>query len=166
MSGKDFNRPAYQGLVKKLKPGDTLVVKSIDRLGRDYEEIIDQWRYITKEIKASIVVIDIPLLDTRQKHRDLTGAFVADLVLQILSYVAETEREFNRQRQAEGIAAAMAKGVKFGRPRKKIPRNFEMLAAQWEHKQLTIEEVLKRTGLKQTTFFKLLREYRNKKKPS
>ncbi len=112
-SGKDFNRPIYQRLVASLRPGDVLVIKSIDRLGRNYDEIIEQWRILTKEKKASIVVIDMPLLDTRTKH-DLTGTLVADLVLQLLSYVAETERRFIKQRQAEGIAAAKARGVKFG----------------------------------------------------
>ena len=112
-SGKDFNRPSYLKLLSTLRPGDVLVVKSIDRLGRDYEEIIEQWRIITKERQVAIVVLDMPLLDTRQKDRDLTGIFIADLVLQILSYVAQTEREFNRQRQSEGIAAAKAKGVMY-----------------------------------------------------
>jgi DNA invertase Pin-like site-specific DNA recombinase len=114
LSGKDFNRPEYLCLIKELKPGDTLVIKSIDRLGRDYEEILNEWRIITKELQSMIVVLDMPLLDTRQKDRDLTGAFVADLVLQTLSYVAETERSFNLQRQAEGIAAAKVRGLNSG----------------------------------------------------
>ncbi|MBR1396378.1 MAG: recombinase family protein, partial [Selenomonadaceae bacterium] len=112
-SGKHFNRPAYQRLLQKLKPNDTLVIKSIDRFGRNYAEILEQWRIITKEKQVSIVVLDMPLLDTRQRH-DLIGTFITDLTLQILSYVAQTEREFNHQRQAEGIAAAKARGVKFG----------------------------------------------------
>jgi DNA invertase Pin-like site-specific DNA recombinase len=115
-SGKDFNRPGYRRMLRKLKPGDTLYIKSIDRLGRDYEEILEQWRTITKKKQAAIYVLDMPLLDTRQRHAgDLTSAFVADLVLQILAYVAQTEREFIRQRQAEGIAAAKERGVQFGR---------------------------------------------------
>ena len=114
-SGKDFDRPVYLRLLKKLRPGDVLFVKSIDRLGRNYNEILEQWRVITKEKEAAIVVLDMPLLDTRS-NRDLTGTLIADIVLQLLSYVAQTEREFIRQRQAEGIAAAKARGVKFGRP--------------------------------------------------
>ena len=124
-SGKDFQRKAYRKLLRKLKPGDTLVIKSIDRLGRDYSEILDQWRIITKEKQTAVVVLDIPLLDTRQKGRDLTGTFIADLVLQILSYVAQQEREFIRQRQVEGIAAAKVRGVKFGRPRIERPEMFQ-----------------------------------------
>ena len=112
-SGKDFNRPAYRKIIKKLKPGDLLIIKSIDRLGRNYEEILEQWRHITKEIQADIRVLDMPLLDT-SNHRDLTGTLIADIVLQLLSYVAQSERENIRQRQAEGIAAAKARGVKFG----------------------------------------------------
>ena len=118
-SGKDFNRPKYQELIQRLQPNDVLVVKSIDRLGRNYEDILEQWRVITKEKQAAIVVIDMPLLDTRQ-GKDLTGTLIADIVLQLLSYVAETERNFIRQRQAEGIAAAKARGQRFGRP-KKVP---------------------------------------------
>ena len=115
-SGKDFNRPMYLRMLENFQTGDTLIIKSIDRLGRNYEEIMEQWRVITKELRVNIAVLDMPLLDTRQKERDLTGVFIADLVLQILSYVAQTEREFNRQRQAEGIAAARARGVRLGRP--------------------------------------------------
>ncbi len=122
-SGKDFDRRSYQRLLRKLKDGDTLVIKSIDRLGRNYEEILEQWRIITKEKSAAIVVLDMPLLDTR-RNRDLTGTLIADIVLQLLSYVAQTEREFIHQRQAEGIAAAKARGVKFGRPRKALPEGF------------------------------------------
>ena len=138
-SGKDFNRPAYQRLMKKLRPGDVLYIHSIDRLGRNYDEIIDQWRYITKERRADIVILDMPLLDTRKKDQDLTGAFIADLVLQILSYVAQTERENIRKRQAEGIAAAKQKGVRFGRP-EKIPPNILMrFAAPGERGKLAGE---------------------------
>ena len=126
-SGKDFNRPQYQKLIRKLKKGDTLVIKSIDRLGRNYDEIIEQWRIITKEKEAAIVVLDMPLLDTRQ-GRDLTGTLIADIVLQLLSYVAQTEREFIKRRQAEGIAAAKAKGVKFGaRPMPK-PESYQFFS--------------------------------------
>jgi DNA invertase Pin-like site-specific DNA recombinase len=152
MSGKSFNRPLYQGLLKKIKPGDTLVIKSIDRLGRDYEEIIEQWRYITKTLDANIVVIDLPLLDTRQKERDLTGAFVAGLVLQILSYVAETERLFNLQRQAEGIAAAKAKGAKFGRKPKKRPADFNEVFSLWKSEKTSARESARKLGISHTTF--------------
>ena len=132
-SGKDFDRRSYQRLLRKLKDGDTLVIKSIDRLGRNYEEILEQWRIITKEKSAAIVVLDMPLLDTR-RNRDLTGTLIADIVLQLLSYVAQTEREFIHQRQAEGIAAAKARGVKFGRPRKVLPEGFgEVKAASCPH---------------------------------
>ena len=129
LSGKDFDRPQYQRLLRRLKQGDILVVQSIDRLGRNYEEILNQWRIITKEKQANIVVLDMPLLDTRQTGRDLTGTFVADLVLQILSYVAQAERENIRQRQKEGIAAAKLRGVPFGRPRKPLPEGFAYVEA-------------------------------------
>lgn len=154
LSGKDFNRPCYQRLLKKLKPGDLLVLKSIDRLGRNYEEILNQWRKITKEIRADIVVLDMPLLDTRQTGRDLTGTFVADLVLQILSYVAQTERENIRQRQAEGIAAARGRGVKFGRPRKEIPKQFYQLKEEWEEKKISSREAASHLGIAQDTFLR------------
>jgi len=152
MSGKDFNRPSYQALIKKLRPGDIFVIKSIDRLGRDYAEIIEQWRFITREREAAIVVIDMPLLDTRQKHRDLTASFIADIVLQILSYVAETERDFNRQRQAEGIAAAKAKGVKFGKQPKKRPALLDDLRLQWLCGKISSREAGRRLGISHTTF--------------
>ncbi len=126
-SGKDFLRPSYQRLMRKLKPADVVVIKSIDRLERNYDEILEQWRIITREKKAAIVVLDMPLLDTRQKDRDLTGVFISDLVLQILSYVAQTERENIHKRQAEGIAAAKARGVHMGRPKIAIPTNFEKI---------------------------------------
>lgn len=129
-SGKDFNRPLYHRLVKRLKPGDTLVLKSIDRLGRNYDEILEQWRYLTKEKQVGIVVLDMPLLDTRQ-GRDLTGVLIADIVLQLLSYVAQTERENIRQRQAEGIAAALARGVHFGRIAKEKPPEYEAIRAAY-----------------------------------
>ena len=137
VSGKDFNRPLYQQLVKKLRPEDVLVVKSIDRLGRNYDEILEQWGVITKKRKAAIVVLDMPLLDTRQ-GRDLTGTLISDIVLQLLSYVAQSERENIRQRQAEGIAAAKAKGVRFGPDRRVLPDNFEELRQAWRNKQMTL----------------------------
>ena len=151
-SGKDFNRPAYLGMLKKLKPDDTLVVKSIDRLGRDYDEILEQWRVITKEKQAAIVVLDIPLLDTRQKERDLTGTFIADLVLQILSYVAQTEREFIRQRQAEGILAAKERGVKFGRPSLERPALFDEVREMWKHQEISAREAGRQLGVNRMTF--------------
>ena len=132
-SGKDFNRPNYQRLIRKLKPGDVLFILSIDRLGRNYEEIQNQWRILTKEKGVDIVVLDMPLLDTRQ-GKDLMGTFIADLVLQILSFVAQSERENIRKRQAEGIAAAKAKGVRFGRPEIAMPDNFGEIVRRWEKK--------------------------------
>lgn len=158
LSGKDFNRPQYLRLIRKIKPGDILVVKSIDCLGRNYEEILDQWRLITKEKRADIVVLDMPLLDTRQTGKDLTGIFVADLVLQILSYVAQTERENIRQRQKEGIAAAKLRGVRFGRPRKEIPGEFQRLKTEWENKEISSREAAKRLGIAQDTFLRWVHE--------
>lgn len=154
LSGKDFNRPQYQKLIRRLKPHDILVVKSIDRLGRNYDEILDQWRVITKSRQADIVVLDMPLLDTRQSGRDLTGTFVADLVLQILSYVAQTERENIRQRQQEGIAAARRRGVRFGRPRKQVPAEFEWVRQQWEQGRITSRQAARQLGVAQDTFLR------------
>lgn len=154
LSGKDFNRPQYKRLVKKLKKGDVVVVKSIDRLGRNYDEILNQWRIITKVKQADIVVLDMPLLDTRQTGRDLTGTFVADLVLQILSYVAQTERENIKQRQKEGIAAAKQRGVRFGRPRKSIPREFYQIKMEWEEGGITSRKASKQLGISQDTFLR------------
>ncbi|MDR2559422.1 MAG: recombinase family protein [Oscillospiraceae bacterium] len=151
-SGKDFNREAYQKLLRKLKPGDTLVTKSIDRLGRDYNEILEQWRIITKEKQVFIVVLDIPLLDTRQKERDLTGTLIADIVLQILSYVAQTERDFIRSRQAEGIVVAKARGVQFGRPIIERPANYQEVREAWEHKEISAREAGRRLGVNHMTF--------------
>ena len=151
-SGKDFARKGYRRLIRKLKNGDTLVVKSIDRLGRNYEEILEQWRLITKEKRAAIVVLDMPLLDTRQ-NRDLTGTLIADIVLQLLSYVAQTEREFIRQRQAEGIAAAKAKGVKFGRPALPLPDNFQTVCRAWREKKMTLSEAAQACGMPVGTFY-------------
>ena len=151
-SGKDFHRKAYRRLLKKIKPGDVFVIKSIDRLGRDYVEILEQWRVITKEKQAAIVVLDIPLLDTRQKDRDLAGTFIADLVLQILSYVAQQEREFIRQRQAEGIKAALARGVKFGRQPIERPSNFPSVKTLWECGEISLREAGRRLGVSYKTF--------------
>ena len=158
-SGKDFDRPNYLKLTKRLKSGDLLYIKSIDRLGRNYEEIQNQWRILTKEKGVDIAVIDMPLLDTRL-NKDLMGTFIADLVLQILSFVAQSERENIRKRQAEGIAAAKARGVRFGRPSKEAPANFGELVKKWESKQLPIDEVLALCEMKDTTFYKRLSEYR------
>jgi len=158
-SGKDFERPNYKALVKKLKDGDILYIKSIDRLGRNYVEIQNQWRILTKEKKIDIAVIDMPLLDTRT-YKDLLGTFIADLVLNILSFFAECERETIRKRQAEGIAIARSRGVKFGRPVKKPPENFDFLVKSWEQGKMPFEDVLEQTGLKEATFYRRLREYR------
>lgn len=157
LSGKDFERPVYQCLLKKIKPGDTLVIKSIDRLGRNYDEIIEHWRLLTKEKKADIVVIDMPLLDTRQ-GRDLTGTLIADIVLQLLSYVAQTEREFIRQRQAEGIAAAKARGVRFGRKAVNRPADFPVLKNDWMASNISARGAAKRLNVAPKTFLKWARE--------
>ena len=161
-SGKSFDRPQYKKLVKKLKAGDLLYVLSIDRLGRNYEEIQNQWRIITKEIGADICVLDMPLLDTRQ-GKDLMGTFIADLVLQILSFVAQSERENIKKRQEQGIAAAKAKGVRFGRPEIPLPDNFGKLVKDWEKKRISFEEILKLCNMSEATFYRKLREYRIRK---
>lgn len=152
-SGKDFERTQYRRLMRKLKNGDTLVVKSIDRLGRNYEEILEQWRIITKEKRAAIVVLDMPLLDTRQ-NRDLTGTLIADIVLQLLSYVAQLEREFIHQRQAEGIAAAKAQGVRFGREPLPVPAEFPEVLDCWKHGKIGSRRAGALLGVSQTTFLK------------
>ena len=156
LSGKDFNRPRYRRLVGGLRPGDVLVVKSIDRLGRNYDEILEQWALITKERAAAIVVLDMPLLDTRQ-GRDLTGTLISDIVLQLLSYVAQTERENIRQRQAEGIAAAKARGVRFGRKEIDLPKDFNESARLWRNGLISGREGAKRTGMNHSTFLKYAR---------
>lgn len=156
-SGKDFDRPQYRRLVRKLKAGDVLVIKSIDRLGRNYEEIIEQWRLITKEKSADIVVLDMPLLNTAV-DRDLTGTLISDIVLQLLSYVAQTEREFIRQRQSEGIAAAKAKGVRFGRTRKEIPPEYEGVYAEWLTGGMSAREAGRRLSCSHNTFLKWVSE--------
>lgn len=157
VSGKDFNRSAYQKMVEKIGRGNLLVISSIDRLGRNYEEILEQWRILTKIRQADIVVLDMPLLDTRKKGEDLTGTFVADLVLQILSYVAQNERENIRRRQAEGIAAARERGVHFGNPGKPVPKAFEEVAVQWRKKEIELPEALQRLGIGRTYFFKYVK---------
>ena len=152
-SGKDFERTNYRKLVRRLKEGDTLVVKSIDRLGRNYEEILEQWRIITKDKGAAIVVLDMPLLDTR-RNRDLTGTLIADIVLQLLSYVAQTEREFIRQRQAEGIAVAKAQGVRFGRPPLAQPKEFPAVHQAWLKKEISAREAARRLSVTHKTFLR------------
>ena len=151
-SGKDFNRPAYLRLYKALKPGDTLFIKSIDRLGRDYQEIQEQWRYLTKDKQIDICVLDMPLLDTR-KGKDLIGTFVSDLVLQILSFVAETERINIKQRQEEGIRAAKKRGVKFGRPTQQLPDNFIEIRRRYRNGELTGIEAAKQCKMPISTFY-------------
>ena len=158
-SGKDFDRPNYKKLVRKLKAGDLLYILSIDRLGRNYEEIQKQWRVLAKEMGIDICVLDMPLLDTRN-GKDLMGTFIADLVLQILSFVAQSERENIKKRQAQGIAAAKAKGVKFGRPEKQVPDDFEKIVKAWEQKRLPFSEVLKQCNMSEATFYRKLREHR------
>lgn len=158
-SGKDFDRPAYQRLLQKLQPGDLLIVKSIDRLGRNYEEILAEWRRITKDKAVDIMIVDMPLLDTRNSS-DLMGLFIADLVLQILSFVAQNERENIKQRQAEGITAAKARGVHFGRRTIKAPEAFPQIVTAWEQKQLTFAQALSQSGMSEATFYRRLREYR------
>lgn len=158
-SGKDFERPNYKRLVKKLKPGDLLYILSIDRLGRNYKEIQEQWRVLTKIKLVDICVIDMPLLDTRTA-KDLMGTFIADLVLQILSFVAENERVNIKKRQEQGIAAAKARGVRFGRPEKPVPENFSEIVHRWETKELSIDEVLRICDMSDATFYKRLRELR------
>lgn len=159
-SGKDFNRPKWRGLVKRLRPGDLLIVKSIDRLGRDYEEILEEWRRITKEKAADILILDMPLLDTRSQGRDLTGTFIADLVLQILSYVAQTEWENTRQRQAEGIAAAKARGVTFGPSRTPPTPDFEAARLDYEAGRLSVRQGARAAGMAPTSFFRKCRQER------
>lgn len=157
LSGKDFERPRYKALIRRLRPGDVLFIKSIDRLGRNYTEIIEQWRIITKEKQADIVVLEMPLLNTHV-NRDLTGTLIADIVLQLLSYVAQSERENIRRRQAEGIAAAKARGVKFGRPPKPRPAEFENLRASWACSKTTAREAARALGITHRTFLIWARE--------
>lgn len=158
ISGKNFDRPKYKRLVKKLKKGDLLYIKSIDRLGRNYEEILLQWRFLTKEKEVDIVVLDMPLLDTR-RGKDLMGTFLSDIVLQVLSFVAENERANIRQRQAEGIAAAKAKGIKFGRPCKTLPENFNMVYHLWKQGEITGTSAAKECNMPISTFFYRAKNY-------
>ncbi len=153
-SGKDFNRMSYRKLLKKMRKKDILVIQSIDRLGRNYEEILEQWRILTRERQIDIVVLDMPLLDTRDKNRDLTGTFMADLILQVLSYVAQNERENIRKRQAEGIAAAKERGVHFGNPGKPVPVAFEDVAGKWRRKEISLSEALRELEIGRTYFYK------------
>ena len=160
-SGKDFNRPAYKALVEKLKAGDLLHIKSIDRLGRNYEDIQQQWRILTKKKGVDIAVIDLPLLDTRL-HKDLMGTFIADLFLQILSFIAHNELTTIRQRQREGIAAAKARGVRFGRPTKATPANFAEYVKQWNSKRFDKTEILKKCNMSESTFYRRRSEIQGK----
>ena len=164
-SGKDFDRPNYKRLVRKLKKGDLLYILSIDRLGRNYEEIQSQWRYLTRDKEVDIAVIDMPLLDTR-RGKDLMGTFLADIVLQILSFVAQNERENIRKRQAQGIAAAKANGMKFGRPTLDMPKDFNLIVEKWENGLIRISEAAERCGMSEATFYRRLREYRAMKEVS
>lgn len=159
-SGKDFDRPQYKKLVRKLKKDDLLYVKSIDRLGRDYEEIQNQWRILTKEKGVDIVVLDMPLLDTR-RDKDLVGTFLSDIVLQVLSFVAENERTNIKQHQAEGIAAAKARGVRFGRPPKPLPENFYEVHKAWRGKQIPLKEAAATCGMPEGTFYAKARKFEN-----
>lgn len=157
-SGKDFDREQYNILKHILRENDVLVIKSIDRLGRNYNMIIDEWKDITKNIKADIVVIDMPLLDTT-KNKDLLGTFISDLILQILSYVAEQERTFIKQRQKEGISTAMNKGIKFGRPTIEKPQNYDIVVSKWKNKEIKTKEAIEQLGLKPSTFYNMVNKY-------
>ena len=166
LSGKDFNRPSYHKLVyKKLKPGDLLVIKSIDRLGRNYNEILQEWKYITKDKKVDIKILDMPLLDTDQ-NKDLIGTLIGDIVLQLLSFVAENERINIHQRQAEGIRAAKMRGVQFGRPQISLPDDFEEIMYLWQRGELQSKDAIAISGLKYLTFYKKVKEYQRKQKNS
>lgn len=158
-SGKDFQRPQYKKMVRELKKKDLLYIKSIDRLGRNYSEILEQWRILTKERGVDIVVLEMPLLDTR-RGKDLMGTFLSDIVLQVLSFVAENERSNIKQRQAEGIAAAKARGVQFGRPKIEMPDNFMQLVSQWENKKIRLSYVLEVCQISKATFYRRLNQRR------
>lgn len=162
-SGKDFERPQYKKMIKKLKSGDLLYILSIDRLGRNYEDVQKQWRILTKEIGVDICVIDMPLLDTRN-GKDLMGTFIADLVLQILSFVAQSERENIKKRQAQGIAAAQKKGIKFGRPEKELPLDFKEVVKRWENKTISTDTALKLCGFGKSTFYRRRMELKSHQK--
>ncbi len=161
MSGKSFARPQYLRLIGKLKKGDVIIIKSIDRLGRNYEEILRQWRKITKEIGADIQVIDMPLLNTNTSHGDLTGVFIADLVLQILAYVAETERAFIRQRQAEGIAVAKQRGIQFGCRKKEVPMEFEKYYRLWKEDKISLRKAAEILEMNYSTFYRRCMEQKS-----
>ena len=156
-SGRDFDRPGYRRLLRRLRAGDTLVIQSLDRLGRNYVEIQEQWRVISKERSVAIVVLDMPLLNTRE-HTELVGQLISDLVLQLLSFVAQTERESIRERQREGIEAAKARGVRFGRPRAELPAGFEETVEAWRRGEFTAQEAARRLGISRGTFFNRVRE--------
>ncbi len=162
-SGKDFNRPQYKKLLKKLKKDDVLYIKSIDRLGRNYKEILEQWQILTKEKKIDVVVLDMPLLDTRQ-GKDLLGSFISDIVLQLLSFVAENERANIKQRQAEGIAAAKARGVKFGRPPLPLPKDFEYIISSWHNKEITLMQAANACNMPKGTFYSKALQFELKNK--
>ncbi len=157
-SGKDFNRPQYKRLLRKVKENDLIYIKSIDRLGRNYGEILEQWKIITKDKGVDLYVIDLPILDTR-REKNLLGTFISDLVLTLLSYVAENERTTIRQRQAEGIAAAKARGVHFGRTPKPLPVNFHEVYQKWKMKKITVKEAAEQCGMPQTTFYEKAKKY-------
>lgn len=159
-SGKDFNRPSYKRMMKRIRKDDLLYIKSIDRLGRNYEEILEQWRILTKGKGIDIVVLDMPLLDTR-RGKDLMGTFLSDIVLQVLSFVAENERANIRQRQAEGIAAAKARGVRFGRPALPYPDNFQNILCDWRKKKITLRQAADACGMPVGTFYGKARKFEN-----
>lgn len=159
MSGKDFQRPQYQSMLERMRPGDVLCITSIDRLGRNYEEIQQQWRFLTKEKQVDIFVLDMPLLDTR-RSKDLLGTFIADIVLQVLSFVAQSERENIRKRQAEGIAVAKRNGVRFGPKPRPLPKNFSEIFLLWKQGYISITEAAKRTGMARSTFRKKAKSFR------
>ena len=164
-SGKDFNRPQYKKLLRRVKPDDLIYIKSIDRLGRNYTEILDQWKVITKDKRVDLYVMDMPILDTR-REKNLLGTFISDLVLALLSYVAENERANIRQRQAEGIAAAKARGVHFGRRPNPLPDNFYDVYQMWKMKKISVSEAAKQCGMPQTTFFERARAYEKSTLPN
>ena len=159
-SGKDFNRPQYKRMIRRIKPDDLIYIKSIDRLGRNYSEIQEQWKLITKDKRADLYVLDMPILDTR-REKSLLGTFISDLVLALLSYVAENERVNIKQRQAEGIAAAKARGVHFGRRPNPLPDNFYEVCQRWRMKKISVKEAARECGMAQTTFFERAKEFRN-----
>lgn len=162
-SGKDFDRPMYRRLLKRLKEDDLLYIQSIDRLGRNYEEILEQWRMLTREKKVDIVVLDMPLLDTR-RGKDLMGTFLSDVVLQVLSFVAENERKNIRQRQQEGIEAAKLRGVQFGRPRKPLPENFEQIYRRWQSGEISGRQAAKLCGMPVTSFCRIGEEWKEEER--